>query len=191
MDTGNVMKLGLQLLLFSLILIFLVYPFILSAANRLINRFWSPYWRTVGAIIVTAIVGGIVGFIVLKTTGQRDTWMTRVVSFIIMVVIGGALFKAFVHHKDGSPLSYGRAVLPYLVLAIVSVLITFAVAPWQRGVAAKMKGNLPNPAATASVAAPGSAPAAASSVVAARPEPAATQSAAPAASAPAKATTTH
>lgn len=182
----------LQELVTLVVLIFLVYPFVLSAANRLINRFWSPYWRTVATVVLVGIAALIANFIVSRLAGTRSPWVLGVVGVVVTALAGGGIMNGLIHHKDGEPLGYQRAALACLVLGIVVTLIGLALAPWQKGMAAKMKAHLPAAAVTATTAPASSAPVSAASVAHVTTAPPVVHSVpAKAASVPAVPTSTH
>lgn len=192
MGSGPPMALLLQALVVFIVLVLLVYPFVLSATNRLLNRFWSPYWRTLATVILVGIAALIANFIVFRLAGTRNPWVLGVVGVVVTALAGGGIMNGLIRHKDGAPLGYSRAALTCLVFGIVVTLIGLALAPWQKGMQAKMKGHMPAAAVTATTAPATSTPVAAGSVVRVAPAPPVASSApAKAASVPARATSTH
>lgn len=165
MDLQNVLAPMAKLLGMFLVLVFIVYPLVLSGTNKLVNGFWSSYGRTLVTVILTGIaatiVTGVVGLVIGKDAVLQQVWLIRAVAVITTALAGGGIMKAFIHHQDGEPLGYARTLLASLVLGIVVMLIGMAIAPWQKPLSAQIK------AATEQTAAAHTAPATAATALAA------------------------
>jgi len=106
-----------------------VWGFLLAAANRVANGFWAPYWRSLGTVVVVAILSALAGWLVGKIASIEGFWVEQLVGLVLTVVIGGWIFSAFVRRKDGSPLGFAAAAKAYLMLAVLGVLFAWAMQP--------------------------------------------------------------
>lgn len=162
MVSGSLLTHELELLLVFVVLLFGIYPLVLSGANRLINGFWSSYGRTLGCVVLIGIVAMIVSYIVSRIVGTHHLWLLDVVAVVVTALAGGGIMGNLIKYKDGEPLGFKRAALACLVFGIVVVLISLALSPWQKSLVKQMKANMPA-AATSAPAAASTAPAVVSS----------------------------
>lgn len=125
--------------LIGIIIAILIGALVLSVVNRLVNGFWAHYGRAVATVLVVFIINAIINFIIGKVVGPDAFWALLIIGIIVETVIGGFIMNAFVRRPDGSPLGFKRAALVFLVLAILSALLTLGLRPLQES----MQGQLP------------------------------------------------
>lgn len=136
--SGGQMVMGVIVAIIAVLIIALILALVLGVINLIINRFWPHYGRTYGAVVLTLIVAGIINFVIGKMIGTDRFWAGLVIGIIVTTLVGGAFFGMFVRREDESPLGFKRAVVPYLILAILLALLSWGLRPWQQARLAKM-----------------------------------------------------
>lgn len=113
-------------LVFVLVVLF-AYPALLMAITRAMVRFRPGYWRCFGVVLLSGIVGGIIGFILSRVFGvQPGTTSLRVVSLVINFILVTLFLRAFVKHPNDAPLDWNRTALSALIYVIIVAVISFA-----------------------------------------------------------------
>lgn len=158
---------ALGVLILSLALLF-VYPAILMLIGRSVLKFRPGYWRCFGAIILAAILGGIIGYFLKGAVSYLGgVLIGALISFVLVTL----LMRAFIRQPEGGPLDWGKTALTVLIYVVIVTVIGQGYAAMVHRMQAT--GEFP----TAPTAAPAPAQ---SSAPAATPAPAQTAAPAPA-----------
>ncbi|HEX7342106.1 MAG TPA: hypothetical protein VF269_07495 [Rhodanobacteraceae bacterium] len=106
-----------------LIIGLLICGAVLLVVNRIVNGYWANYWKCV----LTALVVGIIDWIIMHVVGlvisKDHFYATMAINFVVNLLVGAGITNLLVRREDGSPLGFMRAFWVFLILAILGVLL--------------------------------------------------------------------
>lgn len=118
---GALSHAAIGMAIFGIAMLF-IYPVILMLIGRSVFKFRPGYWRCFGAVILSGIIVGIIGFALRSVVPHS---VMQIVAVVLNFVLVTLFLRAFVRQPDGGPLDWKKTALVVLIYAIIAGLISF------------------------------------------------------------------